>query len=133
MALVDGDPSGLAILSTYSNGSSAMQHENNKLASGGRIKWIGIRLSELSRFGIGKDSLLPITNHDEKKAMSMLLRNTPYPDPWRKELAHMLHSRRKAEIEVLMNAFPEKFGHSGQSLSSYLVDKISLALDECNA
>ena len=83
MALVDGDPSGLSILSTYVNGSTAMQHERDKLAAGERIKWVGVWLSELSRwaimlvfsskgiqqiirFDIDKDSLLPITNHDEK-------------------------------------------------------------------
>lgn len=42
----------------------------------------------------------------------------------------MLHSRRKAEIEVLMNVRPEKFTHSEQPLFSYLVNRISLALDE---
>lgn len=51
----------------------------------------------------------------------------------RKELAHMLHSRRKAEIEVLMNALPDKSADPGQPLFSYLVNKISLALSECNA
>lgn len=50
MALVDGDPSGLSILSTYMNGSAAMQHESDNLAAGERIKWIGIRLSELPRW-----------------------------------------------------------------------------------
>lgn len=50
MALVDGDPSGLSILSTYMNGSMALQHENVRLAAGERIKWVGIRLSELSRW-----------------------------------------------------------------------------------
>lgn len=50
----------------------------------------------------------------------------------RKELAHMLHSRRKAEIEVLMNALPDKSADAGQPLFSYLVNKISLALSECN-
>ena len=44
----------------------------------------------------------------------------------------MLHSRCKAEIEVLVKARPDKFTHSGQPLFSYLVDRISLALDECN-
>lgn len=50
----------------------------------------------------------------------------------RKELAHMLHSRRKAEIEVLVNSHPDKITHSGQPLFSYLVNRISLALKECN-
>jgi len=133
VALVDGDPSGLSILSTYMKGSTAMQHESNKLATGERIKWIGIHLSELSRLGVNKDSLLPITSYDEKKAMSMLLHGTPpYPDSWRKELAHMLHSRRKAEIEVLMNVLPDKSAQFGQPLFSYLSNKISIALNECN-
>ena len=48
MALVDGDPSGLSILSTYIGSSIAMRHESDKLAAGERIKWIGIHLSELS-------------------------------------------------------------------------------------
>lgn len=49
MALVDGDPSGLSILSTYMDGSTAMRHESDKLAAGERIKWVGVHLSELSR------------------------------------------------------------------------------------
>ncbi|KAF9646583.1 DNA topoisomerase IV, alpha subunit [Thelephora ganbajun] len=130
MALVDGDPSGLSILSTYMDGSTAMQHENDKLAAGKRIKWVGIHLSELSRLGVGKDSLLPMTSHDEKKAMSMLLHDAPpYPDTWRKELVHMLHTRRKAEIEILASAHSDNSKHSGcpvQPLLSYLVNKISL-------
>lgn len=51
----------------------------------------------------------------------------------RKELAHMLYTRRKAEIETLVNAQPGKFMHSGHPLFSYLVNTISLALDERNA
>jgi DNA topoisomerase VI subunit A len=49
MALVDGDPFGLSILSTYMNGSTAMRHESDNLAAGERIKWVGIHPSELSR------------------------------------------------------------------------------------
>lgn len=48
MALVDGDPYGLDILSVYKYGSRAMQHENDKLAAR-RIKWLGIWASELER------------------------------------------------------------------------------------
>ena len=50
MALVDGDPSGLSILATYMNGSTAMRHENDKLAAGKRIIWVGVHFSELSRW-----------------------------------------------------------------------------------
>ena len=47
----------------------------------------------------------------------------------------MLHSRRKAEIEVLANAHSNNSTHSGcsgQLLFSYLVEKISVAINECN-
>lgn len=47
----------------------------------------------------------------------------------------MLHSRRKAEIEVLANTSPgnsTRSGCSGQPLFSYLVNKISVALGECS-
>ncbi|KIM45445.1 hypothetical protein M413DRAFT_24646 [Hebeloma cylindrosporum] len=101
LALVDADPFGLDILSVYKYGSRAMQHENDKLAAR-RIKWLGLWASELGRFGIAKDDLLQITKHDEKKALAMLRReNVPTPARWKKEMQYMLHSRRKAEIEVL--------------------------------
>ncbi|EDR11599.1 topoisomerase acting in meiosis, partial [Laccaria bicolor S238N-H82] len=103
MALVDGDPYGLDILSVYKYGSLSMQHESGKLATK-RIKWLGIWASELETLGIDRDNLLPISKHDEKKALSMLLRPTSQlPEKWKKELVHMLHSRRKAEIEILSN------------------------------
>jgi meiotic recombination protein SPO11 len=47
MALVDGDPYGLDIMSVYKFGSSRMRHENQKLAAG-RIEWMGILSSELA-------------------------------------------------------------------------------------
>ncbi|KAF8232202.1 DNA topoisomerase IV, alpha subunit [Tricholoma matsutake] len=99
LALVDGDPYGIDILSVYKYGSRSLQHESTKLAAG-RIKWLGLWSTELDDFGIDKDRLLPITKQDEKKALSML-QARGLPRRWRKELTHMLHSRRKAEIEIL--------------------------------
>ena len=46
MALVDGDPYGLDILSVYKYGSLSLQHESGKLATK-RIKWLGMWASEL--------------------------------------------------------------------------------------
>lgn len=100
MALVDGDAFGIDILSVYKYGSRALQHENFKLAAE-RIKWLGLWSSELAPLGIDRDALIPISKHDEKKAFEMLRRPTNIPKKWRKELMHMLHSRRKAEIEIL--------------------------------
>ncbi|KAG6844622.1 hypothetical protein H0H87_005479 [Tephrocybe sp. NHM501043] len=119
LALVDGDPYGLDILSVYKFGSRSLQHESCKLAAS-RIVWLGLWSSELANFGIDRDRLLPITKHDEAKvcsvqtisankivtsetkALSMLQRSlSTMPTNWRKELMHMLHFRRKAEIEIL--------------------------------
>ncbi|KAJ7772623.1 DNA topoisomerase IV alpha subunit [Mycena maculata] len=103
LALVDGDPYGLDILSVYKYGSHAMAHEDEKLAAP-RVKYLGVLASELASYGVDRDALLPITKHDEKKALAMLAR--PIPAKWIKELSHMLHSRRKAEIEILATAPP---------------------------
>ncbi|KAJ7747262.1 topoisomerase acting in meiosis [Mycena metata] len=98
LGMVDGDPYGLDILSVYKYGSRAMAHEADKLAAP-RVKYLGVFVSELASYGVDRDALLPITEHDEKKARAMLSR--PIPAKWKKELSHMLHARRKAEIEVL--------------------------------
>ncbi|KAJ3889229.1 Spo11/DNA topoisomerase VI subunit A [Lentinula edodes] len=114
VALVDGDPYGLDILSVYKYGSSRLRHENGKLAAR-RVKWMGLWSSEISRLGIDKDALIPISQHDEKKALSMLQRpQDVMPTKWRKELMYMLHSRRKAEIEILSSSV-----NSSPVLASY--------------
>ncbi|KAM5533314.1 hypothetical protein V8D89_012988 [Ganoderma adspersum] len=110
LALVDGDAYGIDILSVYKHGSTRMRHENDHLAAD-RLQWVGLWASELASLGIGKDALLPITKHDEKKASEIdfsypcrartLLKRANVPAQWRSELQHMLFSRRKAEIEVL--------------------------------
>jgi hypothetical protein len=158
VALVDGDPYGLDILSVYKYGSQKMRHEETKLATR-RIKWLGLWASELQRsisvsihqfsrlrpplfsLGISKEHLLPINKHDEKKVRvegllyfksdcgritnlsgSGYALPARYPHSWemevgfirfmflqmlsnssvpRKEMQYMLHSRRKAEIEIL--------------------------------
>jgi hypothetical protein len=46
LALIDGDPYGIDILSVYKYGSRSLQHESTKLAAG-RIKWLGLWSSEL--------------------------------------------------------------------------------------
>ncbi|THV05127.1 DNA topoisomerase IV, alpha subunit [Dendrothele bispora CBS 962.96] len=99
LALVDSDPYGIDILSVYKFGSRALLHERDRLAAV-RVQWLGIWSSELALYGIERDDLIPITEHDQKKAFAMLQR-PQLPTKWRKELMHMLHNRRKAEIEIL--------------------------------
>jgi len=132
LALVDGDAYGLDILSVYKYGSFAMRHENQKLAAE-RIEWIGVWASELAGLGVDRDAMIPMTDHDEKKALSMLRRSVSVmPAKWRKELMHMLHTRRKAEIEILTSAAPSAgvrtqldSGVLDFPLFRYLLDKIS--------
>lgn len=49
-ALVDGDPHGLDILSTYKYGSQSSKHSHDHtgLALGDKLEWIGVRVSELT-------------------------------------------------------------------------------------
>ncbi|KAI0769325.1 topoisomerase acting in meiosis [Trametes elegans] len=145
MVLVDGDAYGIDILSVYKNGSTRMQHEKEHLAAA-RVQWLGLWSSELAGFGVQKDVLLPITKHDEKKARSLLKREN-IPEKWRKELQHMLFTRRKAEIEVLSAVRSTDYaadightnsirageaGNSGVPLLRYLATKIAAACREAN-
>ncbi|KAG8990999.1 endodeoxyribonuclease [Tulasnella sp. 427] len=119
LALVDADPHGIEILSVFKYGSSAMSHQKDTL-SAPRMQWIGVFASELRSFGVSEQDLIPLTKLDHKKAMSMLRRaDDSMPLPWKfvaflahrnylkpamRELSHILHSRCKAEIEIISNA-----------------------------
>ncbi|TCD62594.1 endodeoxyribonuclease [Steccherinum ochraceum] len=99
LGLMDADPFGVDILSVYKYGSAAMSHEAADLAAP-RLQWIGILNSEFSELCLDRDSLIPMSTHDEKKAMAML-RRKHMPKEWRRELQQMVFTRRKAEIEIL--------------------------------
>lgn len=99
LALVDCDPYGIDILSVYKYGSISMSHEQDSLVAP-RIAWAGVRSEDIAELDIDRSTLIPITKHDQKKALAML-RRSDLPRKWRRELQHMLHSRRKAEIEIL--------------------------------
>ncbi|EGO00168.1 hypothetical protein SERLA73DRAFT_107163 [Serpula lacrymans var. lacrymans S7.3] len=119
LALVDGDAYGIDILSVYKYGSWSLRHENGKLAAE-RVEWLGIWTSELADLGIDIDSMIPITKHDEKKAILMLQRPPEtMPAPWRKELMRMLHTRRKAEIEILSAHYSNNVKHTSTNIPGY--------------
>ncbi|KAI0268616.1 Spo11/DNA topoisomerase VI subunit A [Gloeopeniophorella convolvens] len=120
VALVDGDAYGLDIASVYKFGSAALRHESHQLVTP-RVNCIGVWASELTPLGIDKDALIPISRADEKKARSMLRRDLP--QKWKRELVHMLHSRRKAETEILCNA--PRDPNDPHPLVRYLTDKIN--------
>ncbi|RJE22295.1 Meiotic recombination protein spo11 [Aspergillus sclerotialis] len=106
-ALVDGDPDGIAIMSTYKYGSMTYVRENGKLNIP-NLQWLGLHISDIAA-GIdpqGDDALIRLTARDRKKALA-ILRNNPAcvadgpEQEWRAELQKMLMLNLKAEIEVL--------------------------------
>ncbi|KAL4927789.1 putative meiosis-specific topoisomerase Spo11 [Aspergillus undulatus] len=106
-ALVDGDPDGTAIMSTYKYGSMAHTCENARLNLP-CLRWLGLRTSEVIG-GIGHDgdeALIPLSKRDRKKIVSMLGRSPMLAVDgsemeWRTELQLMLMLNVKAEIEIL--------------------------------
>lgn len=105
--LVDGDPDGMAIMSTYKYGSKAHAHENARL-NVPHIRWLGLRISDvvMSADPEDDDSFVQMTARDRKKAVAML-KNSPVwavdgPEPeWRGELQLMLMLNLKAETEIM--------------------------------
>ncbi|KAJ5955268.1 Winged helix-turn-helix transcription repressor DNA-binding [Penicillium viridicatum] len=106
-ALTDGDPHGMAIMSTYKYGSAAHLHQNARLSIP-RLQWLGLRVTDIIAVPevLGDTALLSLTMRDRKKIAAML-RNSPVwasdgPEPeWRAELQRMLVLNLKAEIEIL--------------------------------
>ncbi|QDS68603.1 hypothetical protein FKW77_000913 [Venturia effusa] len=104
--LMDFDPDGLDILSTYKHGSKALAHQNAELALPS-IQWLGVKSSH-----IGQETdlhqtqgLLRLSARDRRKATSMLEREQFAEDgaepEWRTELQVMLMLNVKAEIQLL--------------------------------
>lgn len=80
-ALVDCDPHGLEILSTYCFGSRALAHEADQLAAPD-IQWLGLKIADVGREGIGRDKLLPLKSTDRLKAHALLKRDG-VPHDWK--------------------------------------------------
>ncbi|KAI9933337.1 hypothetical protein MW887_007810 [Aspergillus wentii] len=106
-ALVDSDPDGMAIMSTYKYGSMAYAHENAKLNIP-KLHWLGLRTSDVAAGAdpLGDDALIRLTTRDRRKIVSML-NNSPIlavdgpEQEWRVELQQMLMLNLKAETEIV--------------------------------
>lgn len=119
--LVDLDPDGIAILSTYKYGSYRLAHEdvtriNTPAISLSNMLWLGVKSDDLSRRRVGEDGtesyaipqlqgLMRLTTRDRTKAVQMLEWNVCTEDgaepSWRRELQVMLMLNVKAEMQVL--------------------------------
>ncbi|KAE8416354.1 meiotic recombination protein spo11 [Aspergillus pseudocaelatus] len=105
--LVDSDPDGMAIMSTYKYGSMAHTNQNGRLNIP-CLWWLGLRTSDVVSGAPSNDdgALIRLTVRDRKKIMSMLSNNPVWaaegPElEWRAELQQMLMLNLKAEIEIL--------------------------------
>ncbi|KAL9085629.1 MAG: hypothetical protein Q9165_007530 [Trypethelium subeluteriae] len=105
-ALVDYDPDGLAILSTYKYGSRALPHENMDIAVGS-IEWLGLNSSQAMADRDVVDyqqGLITLSDRDRRRA-NQLLDDAPFREAgperaWRRELQVMLVLNMKAEMQI---------------------------------
>ncbi|XP_074288012.1 DNA topoisomerase 6 subunit A-like [Silene latifolia] len=101
LALVDGDPYGLKILSVYGCGSKNMLYDSYSLITQD-IKWLGIRPSDLEKYAIPEQCRLPMTEQDIKVGNDLLKEDFVKNNPgWVKELKRMVQTKKKAEIQAL--------------------------------
>jgi len=105
--LIDSDPDGMAIMSTYKYGSLAQAHRTASL-NVPKLEWLGLRASELvtETDPLGDECLVRLSLRDRKKARAILAKSPCFvedgPEPaWRAELQQMLMLNIKAEIELL--------------------------------
>ncbi|KAL2316653.1 hypothetical protein Fmac_030529 [Flemingia macrophylla] len=100
--LVDCDPFGFDILTTYRFGSMQMAYDTKHLRVP-EIRWLGAFPSDSERYSVPKQCLLPLTAEDKRKIEAMLLRcylQREVPQ-WRLELKLILQRGVKFEIEAL--------------------------------
>ncbi|XP_074366530.1 meiotic recombination protein SPO11-1 isoform X3 [Apium graveolens] len=100
--LVDCDPYGFDILTTYRFGSMQMAYDAKFLRIT-KIQWIGVFLSDVDKFSLPKHCLLPLTKEDKSRTEALLRRcylEREVPE-WRLELELLLQRGVKFEIEAL--------------------------------
>lgn len=103
LGLVDSDPYGLKILSVYMSGSKNMSYDSANLTTPD-IKWLGVRPSDLDKYGIPDQCRLAMSEHDVKTGKELLEEEfIKKNQEWHKELEQMVKKKEKAEIQALSN------------------------------
>ncbi|KAL6204998.1 hypothetical protein ACLB2K_022264 [Fragaria x ananassa] len=124
--LVDCDPYGFDILSTYRFGSLQMAYDA-KFLRVPEIIWLGAFPLDAEKYHLPQQCLLPLTAEDKRKTEAMLQRcylerEVPH---WRLELQLMLKSVVKFELEALS-------AHALSFLSTeYIPSKIQGGISHC--
>ncbi|XP_011038778.1 PREDICTED: meiotic recombination protein SPO11-1 [Populus euphratica] len=99
--LVDCDPYGFDILTTYRFGSMQMAYDA-KILRVPEVQWLGAFPSDFEKYNLPQQCLLPLTAEDKRRTETMLLRcylQKEVPE-WRLELELMLQKGVKFEIEA---------------------------------
>ncbi|KAK7406089.1 hypothetical protein VNO78_07706 [Psophocarpus tetragonolobus] len=112
LALVDWNPAGLAILCTFKFGSVGMGLEAYRYAC--NVKWLGLRGHDLPL--LPDESFVPLKPKDLQIAQS-LMSSGILQDSYKEEVALMVQSGRRAEIEAL-------YFHGYDYLGKYIAKKI---------
>ena len=102
-ALVDCDPDGIGILSTYKHGSKNLAHETSHLRLP-QLQWLGLRSEQIlsSHELHSNQGLLTLSSRDRNKARKMLEWDVLVGDgDLRRELQIMLMLNVKAELQLL--------------------------------
>ncbi|GAB7346992.1 hypothetical protein MBLNU459_g3144t1 [Dothideomycetes sp. NU459] len=108
--LMDYDPDGMAILSTYKRGSIKFSHDSEGLTVP-EMRWLGLRSRHIADDDLTHriQGLMPLTRRDRCKARKMLEPNWCVDGEsaeWRHELQVMLVLNLKAELQIL-DTIPE--------------------------
>jgi meiotic recombination protein SPO11 len=83
MFLVDADPHGIEIISTFVLGSSALSHDSSNLAIGiRRATWLGLRPTSIGARPETRDQMLMLNARDRRKILAMLKREW-FPEEWK--------------------------------------------------
>lgn len=100
--LVDCDPYGFDILTTYRFGSMQMAYDA-KILRLPEIRWLGAFPSDIEKYSLPEHCLLPLTAGDKSRAEAMLHRCYLRLEvaEWRLEIELMLQRGVKFEIEAL--------------------------------
>ena len=99
--LVDNDPWGYYIYSVVKQGSINLAFESERMAIP-KARFIGMSSFDAERFGISKTVTIAMKDEDIRRAKEIMA----YPwfankKDWQKEIAHMLKSGVKLELEAL--------------------------------
>ncbi|CAM4682253.1 unnamed protein product [Leuciscus chuanchicus] len=105
-ALVDADPHGIEIMCIYKYGSLSMAFEAHSLTVPS-VLWLGLLPSDIQRYRVPEESIIPFSQADESKINS--LRNRTYitcQPAWEREVEMMQRLKQKAEIQSLASIAP---------------------------